>query len=52
MQPKAKDPVKKPSHHGLSINSVLKKGNAPDITAKSNPNKYPPNADIKEIPRI
>ena len=52
IQPSASDPVKKPSHQAFNINSVRKNGNAPDITAKSNPNKYPPKADIKEIPKM
>jgi hypothetical protein len=43
MQPKASEPVRKPSQTGVSSKlGVRRKGNAPDITAKSNPNKYPP----------
>jgi hypothetical protein len=38
------------NHSGVSANCVRKKGSAPDITAKSNPNRYPPNAEIKEMP--
>jgi len=39
MQPNASDPVRKPSHHGLRLKTVRKNGKAPDITAKSNPNR-------------
>src|SRR6185312_6113851 len=39
IQPNPSEPVKKPSFHTSSTNSVLKKGNAPEITAKSKPNR-------------
>src|SRR5688500_9197911 len=39
IHPKAKEPVKKPSHQASSINCTFRNGKAPDITAKSNPNK-------------
>src|SRR5687768_9265696 len=39
IQPNAKVPVRKPSHQAFKLNSARKKGNAPAITAKSNPNK-------------
>ena len=50
--PNAKLPVAKPSQYSLRLNLSFKKGNAPDITAKSNPNKYPPNAEIKDKARM
>jgi len=50
--PNAKLPVAKPSQYSLRLNFTFKKGNAPDITAKSNPNKYPPSAEIKDKARI
>src|SRR6478736_1211543 len=34
--PRAKLPVAKPSQYSLRLNSVFKKGSAPEITAKSN----------------
>src|SRR5215210_5213268 len=52
IQPRAREPVKNPSETGVSPNAVRRKGRAPEITAKSKPNKYPPNADIKDIPRM
>jgi hypothetical protein len=48
MAPSARLPVAKPSQYSLRLNSSFKKGSAPDITAKSNPNKYPPKAEIKD----
>ena len=50
--PNAKLPVAKPSQYSLRLNLSFKKGNAPEITAKSNPNKYPPNAEIKDKARM
>jgi len=52
MQPRAREPVRNPSHTESSINWGRKKGRAPEITAKSNPNRYPPSADMKEMPII
>jgi hypothetical protein len=52
MQPNAREPVRKPTHHTFSSNTFLRKGSAPAITAKSKPKRYPPRADIKDIPRI
>ena len=49
MQPNASDAVAKPSQYSLRLNLSFKKGKAPAITAKSNPNKYPPSAEINEI---
>jgi hypothetical protein len=52
MAPKARLPVANPSQYSLSPNFICKKGSAPEITAKSKPNKYPPKAEIKERARI
>src|SRR5688572_17570573 len=49
IQPNAREPVRNPSHQGVKPNMVRKKGKAPEITAKSNPNKYPPRAEINEM---
>src|ERR1044072_6579020 len=49
IQPNASEPVRKPSHQAVKPKVVRKKGNAPEITAKSNPNKYPPSAEINEM---
>ena len=38
--PNARLPVAKPSQYSFSSNCFCRKGNAPAITAKSNPNKY------------
>ena len=37
--PNAKLPVAKPSQYSLRLNLIFRKGSAPEITAKSNPNK-------------
>src|SRR5215831_13911767 len=50
--PSAKVPVANPSQYSFNPNCSLKKGNAPEITAKSNPNKYPPSADMNEMDKI
>jgi hypothetical protein len=50
--PNAKLPVAKPSQYSLRLNLSFRKGKAPDMTAKSNPNKYPPNAEIKDKARM
>src|SRR5665647_3611320 len=50
--PNARLPVANPSQYALRANCFCKKGNAPEITAKSNPNKLPPKAEIKEMPRM
>jgi hypothetical protein len=52
MQPNANEPVVNPSQYASRPNCVFKKGSAPDITAKSKPNRYPPNAEIIEISTI
>ena len=39
MQPNANTPVVNPSQYSFNPNCSLKNGNAPEITAKSNPNK-------------
>src|SRR5688500_12999326 len=49
MHPNPREPVRNPSSQTSRTKSFLKNGSAPDITAKSNPNKYPPNAEIREI---
>jgi hypothetical protein len=52
MQPKAREPVKNPSEIGVRLNVCRKKGSAPEITAKSKPNRYPPKADMNDMPRM
>src|SRR6187455_2971136 len=50
--PNAKLPVAKPSQYSVRLNFSFKKGNAPEITAKSNPNRYPPKAEINDKTRM
>src|SRR5512145_2928458 len=45
MAPNANEPVVNPSPTASSPNWLRKNGNPPVITAKSNPNRYPPIAD-------
>lgn len=52
IQPNAREPVRKPSHQAFKANTVLRKGSAPAMTAKSKPKRYPPKAEIKDIRRI
>ena len=47
--PSAGLPVANPSQYAFSPNCLCKKGSAPEITAKSNPNRYPPKADMNEM---
>ncbi len=49
IQPNPSEPVRNPSSQTSRPNSVLKNGNAPEMTAKSKPNKYPPRAEINEM---
>jgi hypothetical protein len=52
MHPSASEPVVNPSQYAFRPNSVFKKGSAPEITAKSNPKRYPPRAEIRQINSI
>jgi hypothetical protein len=49
MHPIASDAVAKPSQYSSSPKLSFKKGNAPEITAKSKPKRYPPSADINDM---
>src|SRR5688572_24953568 len=52
MAPRARLPVANPSQYSLRSNFSFRKGRAPDITAKSKPNKYPPSAEMKDKARM
>jgi hypothetical protein len=52
MHPSANEPVVNPSQYASRPNAVFRKGSAPEITAKSNPKRYPPIAEINEINSI
>ena len=52
MHPKANEPVVNPSQYAFRPNCDFKNGSAPEITAKSNPNRYPPKAEIRDINKI